>query len=358
MPLSCSPALVRFALSAARWAAFGFTIAATLQTPTDLLAQIPALAVSVEVSPNPGLVGNEVLFTARVERTVPQNLYYYGFFISGEQLPGWQTSPQYRYTPTRPGPHIVHVEIARRVPSGPARGGKAGVNQFEMEVVGSSQRRTFNVNPQPDVPAPPPAVTVPEPPIIEPPSASPILGLTLLSPSVTAGESAAFRVSVEGVSELPEYIFDAGDGTPPQRLRDAAVEHIYARSDVYTARVSLPDGIAGPDSIVQVNVAQRELQPAPLPPPEGPTPPPPPPPPSMFWWWLAGAIVVVGAILLAKFIQRPSPVIAGAPTFHPKPDFEPHFVPAKPRGIRFEVHMDRNLTSLVFTPQERRAPRK
>ena len=357
MPLSCFPGLVRFALRAARWAAFGLTIAATLHIPTDLLAQIPAPVVSVEVSPDPAFVGNEVLFTARVERTVLQNLYY-GFFIGGDQLSGWQTSPEYRYSPTRPGPHTVHVEIARRVPFGIARGGKAGVNQFRMQPVGSSQRKTFNVVPQPDVPPLPPAVDVPKPPIIEPPSASPILHLSLLSPSVTAGESAAFRVSVEGVSELPEYIFDAGDDTPPQRLRDATVEHIYERSDVYTARVSLPDGTAGPDSIVKVTVAQRELPPTSVrPPPEGPNLPPTPPPPSMFWWWLAGAIVVVGAVLLAKFIQRPSPVIASAPTFHPKPDFEPHFVPAKPHGIRLEVRMDRNLASLNFTP-ERRAPRK
>jgi hypothetical protein len=97
-----------------------------------------------------------------------------------------------------------------------------------------------------------------------PPPRAVVLTLNVASPSVVAGNAASFSVTVEGLSALPEYLFDPGDSTGPQVRRDPTFPYVYTNAGSYRAAVSLAAGVVGTGSSVVVDVAPSTSRPPPI----------------------------------------------------------------------------------------------
>lgn len=155
------------------------------------------------------------------------------------------------------------------------------------------------------------------------------LMLQLASSKVVTGETAMFIVTVQGGGALPEYIFNAGDRSAPELRRDGTFTHVYPQSGQFAASVSLPPGAVGTGSSVIVDVSN--------------TVPP--------WVYVAIALLAVVGAYMAGRARRGSVRPHVVPTLHSHPRLPPSFDPARPRGIRLEVHFVPNLAHMHFTPR-------
>jgi hypothetical protein len=161
------------------------------------------------------------------------------------------------------------------------------------------------------------------------------LTLRLTSSKVVVGEPASFEVSIAGGGAPPPYVLDTGDGSALQTRSDAAFTHVFQDARTYVVSVGLPPGIVGSGATLSVSVARR------------------------FPWWL---IPVIGVLVIATTYairwmhgthDHPQVHPGISLTFHPEPDVEPRFHPARPPGITVELHLVQNLTDMKFTPRVR-----
>ena len=234
-----------------------------LSVPFALAAQPPPQGriqqITVDVSPNPAAVKDQVILSATVSPPTDLPLLY-RFYVDGQAVCGeWQRPPRCTYVPTEAGTHYVYVEVGQAVR--PQRGGR-GLPQFSVSLLRTSVRQPLDVRAQALPPSKPRPV---------------LLALRLVSPRVVAGDAAAFVVSVEGTGAVPRFVFDAGDGSAPETLAAAEFTHVYQKTGPISASVTLPPGIAGRRAAVTFEVA------------------PPPPAPVTLVMKLNSSPVIVGA---------------------------------------------------------------
>jgi hypothetical protein len=281
----------------------------------------PPILLSLKLISSPVRVGDAAVFevTAANALALPPVVFDPG---DGSARTTVDTT-QFRHVYQRAGPVVASVSLQ---PGIIGRG-----DSVRVDVESAPPPPTPPV-PTPPVPTPPaPTPPLPTPPEPTPPLPPIALVLQLVTPEVAPGAPARFAVSVAGGRTLPQYVLDVGDGSAPQNRGDAAFTHVYQRAGQYLASVSLPAGVVGTGSTVNVVVRAADgLNP----------------------WVYVGLVLlaIVGAYAAGRAARRPRhPRVVV--TLHPRPHLHPAFRPAKPRGVSLDVRFVRNLRRIRFTPR-------